>query len=53
MAQILQVYKQTFTIRYFEVEAFQFGLDNPEGIESEPSGLLSFWLQPIDPLLRN
>jgi hypothetical protein len=34
MCQLLRVYRQTFGVRYFEVDAQQFGLDNPEGIRS-------------------
>jgi hypothetical protein len=34
MAQLLRVYKNVFGITYFEVEPHQYGLDNPEGIES-------------------
>jgi hypothetical protein len=34
MAQLLRVYRYVFNINYFEVEPYQFGLDNPEGIES-------------------
>ncbi len=34
MMQLLRVYRHEFRINYFEVEPFQFGLDNPDGIES-------------------
>jgi hypothetical protein len=34
MCQLLRVYKQVFQLDYFEVEAYQFGLDNPDGIKS-------------------
>ena len=34
MAQVLRTYRQTFHVDYFEVDAHQFGLDNPEGIAS-------------------
>ena len=34
MAQVLRTYRQTFRIDYFEVDAHQFGLDNPDGIAS-------------------
>lgn len=34
MCQLLRVYRQVFGVRYFEVDASQFGLDNPEGIDS-------------------
>jgi hypothetical protein len=32
MCQVLRVYRQLFTVRWFEVDAHQFGLDNPDGI---------------------
>ena len=32
MCQVLRVYRQAFGVRYFEVDAHQFGLDNPDGI---------------------
>jgi hypothetical protein len=34
VAQVLRVYRQLFHVNYFQVEASQFGLDNPEGIET-------------------
>ena len=34
MCQVLRAYRQTFGVRYFEVDAHQFGLDNPDGIAS-------------------
>lgn len=34
MCQLLRVYHQTFGIQKFEVEPYQFGLDNPDGIRS-------------------
>ncbi len=34
MAQVLRTYRQTFGVDYFEVDAHQFGLDNPDGIAS-------------------
>lgn len=34
MCQLLRVYRQMFGINYFEIEPYQFGKDNPEGIES-------------------
>ncbi|GAB1444505.1 hypothetical protein MASR2M41_01100 [Flammeovirgaceae bacterium] len=34
MCQLLRVYRMTFGISYFEIEPYQFGLDNPEGITS-------------------
>lgn len=38
MCQLLRVFRQVFQINYFLVEAFQYGLDNPEGIDSA-----AFW----------
>lgn len=32
--QLLRVYRQVFGVDYFEVEPYQYGLDNPEGIAS-------------------
>ncbi|MBP6174541.1 MAG: hypothetical protein KA251_12045 [Saprospiraceae bacterium] len=32
--QLLRVYHQVFDINHFEVEPYQYGKDNPEGIES-------------------
>lgn len=34
LIQLLRTYKQVFHLDYFEVEPYQYGLDNPEGIES-------------------
>jgi len=34
MCQVLRTYAQAFGVRYFEVDAHQFGLDNPDGIAS-------------------
>ena len=34
MCQVLRVYRQVFGVRFFEVDAHQFGLDNPDGIAS-------------------
>ncbi len=34
MCQLLRVYRQAFSIDYFEVEPYQYGKDNPEGINS-------------------
>ena len=33
LCQLLRVYRQAFNVNYFEVEPYQFGLDNPEGNE--------------------
>lgn len=32
--QLLRTYKQLYTIHYFEVEPYQFGKNNPDGIKS-------------------
>jgi hypothetical protein len=34
MSQILRVYRQNFGIDFIEIEAYQFGQDNPDGIKS-------------------
>ncbi|MBK9192294.1 MAG: hypothetical protein IPM77_12750 [Crocinitomicaceae bacterium] len=34
MCQLLRTYKQVFNLNYIEVDAFQFGKDNPDGIKS-------------------
>jgi len=34
MCQLFRVYRQVFNATYFEVEPYQFGKDNPEGISS-------------------
>lgn len=34
LCQLLRVYRQVFSIEYFEVEPYQYGKDNPEGISS-------------------
>ncbi|MBL8341743.1 MAG: hypothetical protein JNL30_09775 [Rubrivivax sp.] len=52
MCQVLRVYRQAFGVRCFEVDAHQFGLDNPDGIASG-----AFWFyhrhgfRPVDPAL--
>lgn len=51
--QLLRVYRQVFGVDYFEVEPYQYGLDNPEGIASG-----AFWFyyrfgfRPLDQSLR-
>ncbi len=53
VAQILRLYRQLFNINYFQVEATQFGLDSPEGIET---GVFWFYyklgFRPVDLKLR-
>lgn len=54
MCQLLRVYIQVFSLSYVEVEAYQFGLDNPDGIRSG-----AFWFyyrygfRPIDTTLNS
>ncbi|HEY5692386.1 MAG TPA: hypothetical protein VIS49_13085 [Cyclobacteriaceae bacterium] len=38
LGQLLRVYRNIFKVTYFEIEPYQFGLDNPDGIESS-----AFW----------
>jgi hypothetical protein len=38
LGQLLRVYGNVFDVTYFEIEPYQFGLENPEGIESS-----AFW----------
>lgn len=38
LCQLLRVYKQLFKISYVEVEPYQYGLDNPDGIKTA-----AFW----------
>jgi hypothetical protein len=53
MCQVLRAYRQAFQVRYFEVDAHQFGLDNPDGIASG-----AFWFyyrhgfRPLSPALQ-
>ncbi len=53
MCQLLRVYRQLFSITCFEVEPYQYGLDNPDGIRSG-----AFWFyyrygfRPADPALK-
>ncbi len=53
LMQLLRTYKQAFNLNYFEVEPYQYGLDNPEGIESG-----AFWFyyrygfRPLDKILN-
>jgi hypothetical protein len=52
MCQVLRAYRQAFAVRHFEVDAHQFGLDNPDGIASG-----AFWFyhrhgfRPVDAAL--
>lgn len=53
MCQLLRVYRQAFGVDYFEVEPYQYGKGNPEGIQSG-----AFWFyyrfgfRPVDAQLR-
>ena len=52
MCQLLRVYRQVFGIDYYEVEPYQYGQGNPEGIKSG-----AFWFyyrhgfRPLEPAL--
>lgn len=52
-AQLLRTYKNAFGAEYFEVEPYQFGKNNPEGLQSG-----AFWFyyrfgfRPLDPQLN-
>ena len=53
MAQILRVYKAVFHLQYFEIEPYQFGLDNPDGIETGAFWFYyKFGFRPLDSQLR-
>lgn len=53
MCQVLRVYRQVFGVEFFEIEPYQFGLDNPDGIRSG-----AFWFyykhgfRPLDKKLK-
>jgi hypothetical protein len=53
LCQLLRVFRQAFGVSYFEIEPYQFGLDNPDGIKSG-----AFWFyhkygfKPVDTTLR-
>lgn len=53
MAQLLRLYHHVFKVNYYEVEPFQFGLDNTDGISSG-----AFWFyyrfgfRPLDKMLK-
>lgn len=53
MCQLLRTYRQAFGIDYFEVEPYQYGADNPDGIKSG-----AFWFyyrygfRPVDKSLN-
>lgn len=54
MCQLLRVYKQVFELDYIEVEPYQYGYNNPDGIKSG-----AFWFyyrygfRPVDKTLYN
>ncbi|HEX5626230.1 MAG TPA: hypothetical protein VFX48_09450, partial [Saprospiraceae bacterium] len=51
--QLLRTYRQVFDLDYFEVEPYQYGLDNPEGITSGAFWFyFHFGFRPLDPALR-
>lgn len=53
LCQLMRVFKQGFGVSYFEIEPYQFGLDNPGGISSG-----AFWFyhkygfRPVDKTLQ-
>ncbi len=53
LASLLRVFRHVFHLQYIEIEPYQFGFDNPEGIESG-----AFWFfyrmgfRPLDKVLR-
>ncbi len=53
LCQLMRVFKQAFGVQYFEVEPYQYGLDNPDGIASG-----AFWFyyrygfRPVDKTLH-
>lgn len=53
LGQLLRVYRNIFKVTYIEIEPYQFGLDNPDGIESS-----AFWFyyrnefRPVDRNLK-
>lgn len=52
LCQLLRVFRQVFKVEHFEIEPYQFGLDNPDGITTG-----AFWFyhrygfRPTDPKL--
>jgi hypothetical protein len=53
MCQLLRVYRQAFGVDYFEVEPYQYGLGNPEGISSGAYWFyFRFGFRSLDPELK-
>ncbi|MGH2553159.1 MAG: hypothetical protein ACRDEB_05545, partial [Chitinophagaceae bacterium] len=53
LCQLLRVFRQAFSISYFEVEAYMFGYDNPEGISSGAFWFYyKFGFRPVNKALR-
>lgn len=51
--QLLRTYRQVFNVCYFEVEPYQYGQDNPDGIKSGAFWFYyKFGFKPTDPQLR-
>ena len=49
----LRTYHQVFDVQHFEVEPYQYGLDNPEGIQSGAFGFIIEWVsRPVDKKLN-
>ena len=53
LCQLIRVLKQAFGVTYFEIEPFQFGLDNPDGIKSGAFWFYyKFGFRPVDKELK-
>ena len=53
LCQLIRVLKQAFGVTYFEIEPFQFGLDNPGGITSGAFWFYyKFGFRPVDKELK-
>ena len=53
LCQLIRVFKQAFGITYFEIEPYQFGLDNPGGIKSGAFWFYyKFGFRPVDRELK-
>ncbi len=53
LSQLIRVCKQAFGITYFEIEPYQFGLDNPGGIKSGAFWFYhKFGFRPVDKDLK-
>ncbi|MBK7434770.1 MAG: hypothetical protein IPI66_13335 [Chitinophagaceae bacterium] len=53
LCQLMRVFKQAFGVNHFEIEPYQFGLDNPGGITSGAFWFYyKFGFRPVDPELK-